>query len=55
MAQGRSNTAIAEALHLSERSMEKHSNAIFFKLGLAEEPDINRRVKAVLLHLGKGN
>ncbi|MDQ4133422.1 MAG: response regulator transcription factor [Actinomycetota bacterium] len=54
MAQGKNNAAIAASLCLSERAIEKHSNAIFSKLGLAEERDINRRVKAVLLHLGQG-
>jgi DNA-binding NarL/FixJ family response regulator len=51
MAQGKSNAAIAATLFLSERAIEKHSNAIFSKLGLAEEVDVNRRVKAVLLYL----
>lgn len=51
MAQGRSNHAIAANLVLSERAVEKHSNSIFSKLGLSEEPDVNRRVKAVLLFL----
>ena len=51
MAQGKSNGAIAEALVLSERAVEKHINSIFSKLGLTEEPQINRRVKAVLLLL----
>ena len=32
--------------------MEKHINSIFSKLGLTEEHDVNKRVKAVLLHLG---
>ncbi len=54
MAQGKNNAAIASSLCLSERAVEKHSNAIFSKLGLTEERDINRRVKAVLLHLGQG-
>ncbi len=53
MAQGKNNAAIATSLFLSERAVEKHSNAIFSKLGLAAERDINRRVKAVLLHLGQ--
>lgn len=53
MAQGRSNHAIATNLFLSERAVEKHSNSIFSKLGLSEEPDLNRRVKAVLLFLAE--
>jgi len=53
MAQGKSNAAIAAALILSERAVEKHSNAIFSKLGLSEERDVNRRVKAVLLWLAE--
>ena len=51
MAQGKSNAAIASTLHISERAVEKHTNSIFAKLGLAEERDVNRRVKAVLLYL----
>ena len=51
MAQGKSNVAIAGALGVSERAVEKHSNAIFSKLGLTEEKDANRRVKAVLVFL----
>jgi DNA-binding NarL/FixJ family response regulator len=51
MAQGKSNAAIAKALSVSERAVEKHSNSIFSKLGLSEEPDVNRRVKAVLVYL----
>jgi DNA-binding NarL/FixJ family response regulator len=53
MAQGKSNAAIAAALVLSERAVEKHSNSIFSKLGLSEEKDTNRRVKAVLLYLSE--
>lgn len=52
MATGKSNAAIAANLVLSERAVEKHSNSIFAKLGLSEERDVNRRVKAVLLWLG---
>jgi DNA-binding NarL/FixJ family response regulator len=51
MASGKSNAAIAGALVLSERAVEKHINSIFSKLHLVEEADVNRRVKAVLLYL----
>jgi DNA-binding NarL/FixJ family response regulator len=51
MATGKSNAAIAAALGLSERAVEKHINSIFSKLNLTEEPDVNRRVKAVLVYL----
>jgi DNA-binding NarL/FixJ family response regulator len=54
MAQGKNNAAIATALTVSERAVEKHTNSIFMKLGLTEERDVNRRVKAVLLFLGRG-
>jgi DNA-binding NarL/FixJ family response regulator len=53
MAQGKNNAAIAETLVLSERSVEKYVHAIFAKLGIAWEANINRRVKAVLLYLGE--
>jgi DNA-binding NarL/FixJ family response regulator len=51
MAQGKSNAAVAAALFLSERAIEKHINSIFAKLGLREERDVNRRVTAVLMYL----
>jgi DNA-binding NarL/FixJ family response regulator len=54
MAQGRSNAGIAADLGLSERAVEKHINSLFSKLGLVEERDVNRRVKAVLMHLSDG-
>jgi DNA-binding NarL/FixJ family response regulator len=53
MAQGKSNSAIAAALFVTERAVEKHTNSIFAKLGLAEEREVNRRVKAVLLYLSE--
>lgn len=53
MAQGRNNAAIAKALFLTERAVEKYASSIFTKLGLAWEKDVNRRVKAVLLYLGE--
>ena len=54
MAQGHSNDGIARALHITAKVVEKHINALFAKLGLADEPDTNRRVKAVLIHLAHG-
>jgi DNA-binding NarL/FixJ family response regulator len=54
MAQGKNNAAIASAVTVSERAVEKHTNSIFAKLGLSEERDVNRRVMAVLLFLGRG-
>lgn len=54
MAQGRNNAGVAAALTLSERAVEKHINSVFSKLGLSEEPDVHRRVKAVLLFLRGG-
>ncbi len=55
MAEGKSNAAIAAALVLSERAVEKHINAIFAKLHLNEERDVNRRVSAVLMYLSNGD
>jgi len=51
LAQGKNNAAIAGVLFLTERAVEKHINSIFSKLGLAEEKDVHRRVKAALLYL----
>jgi DNA-binding NarL/FixJ family response regulator len=53
MATGKNNATIAASLVLSERAVEKHANAVFAKLGLSEEPDLNRRVKAVLVYLAE--
>lgn len=52
MAEGKNNAAIAEALVITERSVEKYIHTIFAKLGIAWEPSTHRRVKAVLLYLG---
>jgi DNA-binding NarL/FixJ family response regulator len=54
MAIGKNNEAIAEVLFISLRVVEKHINAIFSKLGLGEELDVHRRVKAVLIYLSNG-
>jgi DNA-binding NarL/FixJ family response regulator len=51
MAQGKTNAAIAESLSVSESAVEKYANAIFSKLGLSEEPQVHRRVAAVLAFL----
>jgi DNA-binding NarL/FixJ family response regulator len=51
IAQGKSNSAVAKSLFLSVRAVEKHINSLFSKLGLTEEQDVHRRVKAVLLYL----
>jgi len=53
MAQGKNNGAIAQSLTLTVRAVEKHINAIFSKLPLSEEADVDRRVKAVLLFLAE--
>lgn len=51
MAQGRSNTAIATQLVVTERAVAKHTSNIFGKLGLPPSDDDNRRVLAVLAYL----
>jgi DNA-binding NarL/FixJ family response regulator len=51
IAQGKSNTAIADSLFLTKRAVEKHINAIFWKLGLADAAEVSKRVKAALLFL----
>jgi len=51
MAEGRSNSAIAGILVVSERAVEKHIANIFSKLGLAPSDTDHRRVLAVLRYL----
>ncbi len=53
MAKGKSNAAIASALFLTKRAVEKHINAIFLKLDLRDSEDISRRVKASLIYLAE--
>jgi DNA-binding NarL/FixJ family response regulator len=55
IAQGKSNSAIAATMVLTKRAVEKHINSIFPKLGLNDEQDISKRVKATLLFLAEGN
>jgi DNA-binding NarL/FixJ family response regulator len=52
MAQGRTNAAVAEQLHISQSAVEKHVNAIFDKLDLSQVTGYSRRVLAVLRYLG---
>ena len=54
MAEGRSNSAIAESLVVGGGAVEKHINNIFAKLGLAPGDRDHRRVLAVLRYLGTG-
>ncbi len=51
MAEGRSNSAIASALHMSEKTVEGHVRSIFSKLQLEPAAEDHRRVLAVLTYL----
>jgi DNA-binding NarL/FixJ family response regulator len=53
MATGANNATIAERLFVTVRAVERHINSIFAKLGLAEEGEAHRRVRAVLLYLAE--
>ncbi len=53
MARGKNNAAIAASLVITEQSVEKYIHSIFQKLGLTWQPDVHRRVKAVLLFLSE--
>jgi|SRR5579884_320016 len=53
MAAGKNNAAIAEALVLTERSVEKVIHSIFLKLGLGWETAVHKRVKAVVFYLAE--
>ena len=55
MAEGKNNAAIAQALVLTERSVEKVIHSIFLKLGLTFEPAVHKRVKAVVLYLAESD
>jgi DNA-binding NarL/FixJ family response regulator/class 3 adenylate cyclase len=52
MAEGRSNQAIRERLHVSLKTVEGYVTSIFMKLGLEATPDDSRRVLAVIAYLG---
>jgi DNA-binding NarL/FixJ family response regulator len=51
VAKGKSNSAIADALVLTKRAVEKHINSILLKLNLSYAEDVSKRVKATLLFL----
>jgi DNA-binding NarL/FixJ family response regulator len=51
MAEGRSNTAIARRLVVTDGAVEKHVRNIFTKLGLPPDDEQHRRVLAVLTYL----
>jgi DNA-binding NarL/FixJ family response regulator len=51
MAEGRSNSAIAQRMFVSEKAVSKHCTSIFAKLDLPPSEDDNRRVLAVLAYL----
>jgi DNA-binding NarL/FixJ family response regulator len=53
LAEGKSNTAIAESLVLTRRAVEKHINSIFMKLDLPGPEDVSRRVTAALMFLSE--
>ena len=53
MAEGRSNSAIAQQLFITERAVAKHTASIFLRLGLPPSDDDNRRVLAVIAYLGR--
>jgi len=51
LAEGHSNEAIAQQVHVSERTVESHVAAIFRSLGLAPGAATNRRVQAAVAFL----
>jgi DNA-binding NarL/FixJ family response regulator len=51
MAEGRTNSAVAKALVVSDGAVEKHVSNIFMKLGLSPSEGDHRRVLAVLTYL----
>ena len=51
MAEGKSNLGIAETLGVTEAAIEKHTTAIFRKLGIGPASTEHRRVHAVLTYM----
>jgi DNA-binding NarL/FixJ family response regulator len=55
VATGKNNAAVASTLIISEHAVQKHINSIFSKLGLVDDGETHRRVRAVLLYLSTAN
>lgn len=53
IAEGLSNAAVAQRMHVSERTVEVHVGAVLAKLGLDPDRSVNRRVLAVLELIGQ--
>jgi DNA-binding NarL/FixJ family response regulator len=53
VASGQSNNAVAGSLYMTRRAVEKNINSIFSKLGLRDETEVSRRVRAALLYLAE--
>ena len=53
MAEGRSNSAIARTLFVTDKTVEAHIRGVFTKLGLGEGADDHRRVLAVVTYLAQ--
>jgi DNA-binding NarL/FixJ family response regulator len=51
MAAGLSNNGIATTLSVSSKTIEHYIARIFVKLSIADSPDVNRRVQAVIRYL----
>jgi DNA-binding NarL/FixJ family response regulator len=51
IAEGLTNSAIADRLFISDRTVEVHTQRVFDKLGIAEDPSLNKRVAAAVTYL----
>jgi DNA-binding NarL/FixJ family response regulator len=51
VAQGLTNAGVARRLVVSERTVEAHLRAVFLKLGISDNGDDHRRVRAVITFL----
>ena len=51
VAEGLTNSAIGERLFISDRTVEVHTQRVFDELGIAEDPNLNKRVSAAITYL----